>query len=239
MRGARAVLSHALAGPGARRRPIPTRPLAVNCRRGMFRPETTLANLTPCPGEPYRTRESRVHRCRRLVGVRVPAVHPPPTTEQVSRTTGQSLAEVRAAVDRLRELGLVETGPGSSDEILPVPPDSALLPALRRWESQLDRTRQASDGLIHRWRRRNRRHEDLIQTVGESDSRLGRLRATAGQRHGGSPDLRPAPYVAPPSGNPAQLDAMGRGVVYRTVYTQEALSDEVRQNLARAAIAAW
>ncbi|WP_326657827.1 helix-turn-helix transcriptional regulator [Streptomyces sp. NBC_00385] len=161
----------------------------------------------------------------------------PPTTEQVSRTTGQSLAEVRAAVDRLRELGLVETGPGSSDEILPVPPDSALLPALRRWESQLDRTRHASDGLIHRWRRRNRRHEDLIQTVGESDAGWAAFEQLQVNATEEVLIFDRPPYVAPPSGNPAQLDAMGRGVVYRTVYTQEALSDEVRQNLARAAIA--
>ncbi|MEU2246480.1 helix-turn-helix transcriptional regulator [Streptomyces sp. NPDC019224] len=161
----------------------------------------------------------------------------PRTTEQVSRTVGLTSAEVRAAVGRLRELGLVEPGTDSSDEILPVPPDSALLPTIRRWETQLDRTRQVSDGLIHRWRRRNRRHEDLIQTVGESDAgwaAFEELQANAAEE---VLIFDRPPYVAPPSGNPAQLDAMGRGVTYRTVYTQEALSDEIRQDLAREAIA--
>ncbi|GGU18653.1 helix-turn-helix domain-containing protein [Nocardioides albus] len=141
-------------------------------------------------------------------------------------------------IARLVALGLVEVEADGSSGLRAVAPDAGLFPALRQWEAQLDRARHSADDLLRRYRRRDRRHEELIHTVGEADAGW----ATFEEVQAGAVDEvlifdRP-PYVAPPSGNPAQIAAMGRGVRYRTVYTQDALSDERRQDLAHDAISA-
>lgn len=142
-------------------------------------------------------------------------------------------------VERLQALGLVEvSGDGEGTNLRAVAPDAGLFPALRQWEAHLERARHSADDLLRRYRRRERRHEELIHTVGEADAGW----ATFEEVQAGAVDEvlifdRP-PYAAPPSGNPAQIAAMVRGVSYRTVYAQDALSDERRHDLAQTAIAA-
>jgi DNA-binding CsgD family transcriptional regulator len=149
--------------------------------------------------------------------------HGPSDIETLAQGTGQTPADIRDALDTLREAGLVSFADETGSAV-PMRPGPALDLLIRRREAELRQARVAAISA----------YEGFIRTVGGEPAnnlievipgntvseRITHLERSAHEEILG---FDSPPYYADADANQVELDNLGRGVRYRVVYATAAL----------------
>lgn len=150
--------------------------------------------------------------------------HGSATVDELASHAGRTTAQISRAVTALHRKGLVHRTPPPHGLVVPVPPDQAIDQLIQRQHAELDRAREAAHQLAAQTRDRGRRTGELIEIV---QGRASVQRAFDRVQRVAKTQVRvlvAPPYAASATVNNVQLDR-GPDVVYRAVYTTEALAD--------------
>jgi len=148
------------------------------------------------------------------------------TLDQLAARAGRTTAQITRAVTGLHRKGLVHRTPPPHGLVVPVPPDQAIDQLVQRQHAELDRAREAAQQLAAQTREATatKSTAELIEIV---QGRVGVQRAferVQAQARSQMRVLVTPPYAAASQVNEVQL-ARGPEVVYRAVYTVEALTE--------------
>lgn len=160
--------------------------------------------------------------------------------DELARLVGGSPSEVGAAVVRLKDLGFVTHRPGSPGALSPVPPDAAVGVLVARRRQELGEAELAAQQLAAAFPEELRtRPDELVEVVAGRRAVRARLDQLARRLEREMLVLDRPPYaqvVSEP--NAPELDALGRGVSVRGIYSPEAFELPGALEQARAAVAA-
>jgi predicted transcriptional regulator len=147
------------------------------------------------------------------------------TVTELANRTGLTVARTRRAVTGLHRKGLVHRTPPPHDLVVPVSPDLAVDNLIDRRHDELERVRETAQMLAAETHDRvaDRRGDRLIEVV---PARSGVLHAFERVQRTARREVRvlvAPPYVATSDLNQTQLDRGPTGIVYRSVYGNDAL----------------
>lgn len=145
---------------------------------------------------------------------------------EVARALSWTRPKVARILGTLEQKGLVSRSPGRGRSFVPAPPEVALEVLILRREEELKKARLSARQLAEDYAaaRRELAPEQMIEVVVGHDAVLQRaeqLEATA-QKEVLAFDK--PPYVMDAIENPLELEALARGVRFRGVYEESALS---------------
>ena len=148
------------------------------------------------------------------------------TVDQLAARAGRTTAQISRAVTGLHRKGLVHRTPPPHGLVVPVPPDQAIDQLIQRQHAELDRAREAAHRLAAQSRDRTagKSTGELIEIVQGRTSVQRAFDRVQRMAHSQMRVLVAPPYAATSKVNAVQLDR-GPDVVYRAVYTVEALSE--------------
>lgn len=142
------------------------------------------------------------------------------------RISGLGRADASRAVRSLEAKGLLSRSAGRPTRLIPASPEVALDVLLLGRQEELERARLATAGFVERFKAPAARNPgELVEVILGRDAireRFAQLQRSA--RHEVLGFDRP-PYVTGPGTppNPIEVDALGRGVLYRIIYDSTAL----------------
>lgn len=151
----------------------------------------------------------------------------PATVTELADRAGMTLPRARRAVTGLHRKGLVHRTPPPQDLVVPVPPDLAVDHLIQRRRDELERVRETAQRLAAESHDRaaSRRADRLIEIVPIGSGVLhafDQLQRTAKEE---VRVLVAPPYAGASRLNQIQLDRGPTGIVYRSVYGNEALEE--------------
>lgn len=152
----------------------------------------------------------------------------PVTVDDLARTTGTDRDRVAAALDGLRDHGLVTTQGGDPPRYTAAPPDMAFSPLLLRGQEALAQAQQAVAQLAQEHRSNALRHDatQLVEVVTGTAGIRQAVRNIQLSAHDEMLWFCRAGHVAMPSSdNDEEFAAMERGVRYRVIYEQALLEE--------------
>ncbi len=148
----------------------------------------------------------------------------PATVNELADRAGITLPRTRRAVTGLHRKGLVHRTPPPHDLVVPVPPDLAVDHLIQRRREELERVRETAQQLVAESHERaaSRRADRLVEIVPLGSTAFDQVQRTARTE---MRVLVAPPYASGRRLNQTQLDRGPAGVVYRTVYGNEALEE--------------
>jgi predicted transcriptional regulator len=148
----------------------------------------------------------------------------PATVTELADRAGITLPRARRAVTGLHRKGLVHRTPPPHDLVVPVPPDLAVDHLIQRRRDELERVRETAHRLAAESHERaaSRRADRLIEIVPLGSGAFDQVQRTARKE---VRVLVAPPYAGTSRINQMQLDRGPDGVVYRSVYGNEALEE--------------
>jgi len=148
----------------------------------------------------------------------------PATVNELADRAGITLPRARRAVTGLHRKGLVHRTPPPHDLVVPVPPDLAVDHLIQRRREELERVRETAQQLVadSHERAASRRADRLVEIVPLGSAAFDQVQRTARTE---MRVLVAPPYASGRRLNQTQLDRGPAGVVYRTVYGNEALEE--------------
>ena len=148
----------------------------------------------------------------------------PATVNELADRAGITLPRARRAVTGLHRKGLVHRTPPPHDLVVPVPPDLAVDHLIQRRREELERVRETAQQLVADTHERaaSRRADRLVEIVPLGSAAFDQVQRTARTE---MRVLVAPPYASGRRLNQTQLDRGPAGVVYRTVYGNEALEE--------------
>lgn len=161
-------------------------------------------------------------------------------TADIAREMQVTRREAASLLEELSAKGLVGQSAGTRPRFIPAPPDAALEILLLRRREELERTRMHIGELVEEFRRRadasNPGH--LIEVITGRDAifrRFNQLQRTASEmmRIFDTP-----PYASGGGQNEVEIELLARGVVYRTIYSADALEAPGQPEVLREIVAA-
>lgn len=152
--------------------------------------------------------------------------HGSATVDQLAARAGRTTAQITRAVTSLHRKGLVHRTPPPHGLVVPVPPDQAIGQLVQRQHTELDQAREAAEQLAAQTREATatKTTAELIEIV---QGRAGVQRAFDRVQQRARSQMRvlvTPPYATTSQVNEVQLTRESE-VVYRAVYTVEALSE--------------
>ncbi|GAA3029461.1 helix-turn-helix transcriptional regulator [Streptomyces glomeratus] len=150
------------------------------------------------------------------------------TAEDLARRAGLTGPEAGPILDSLVSKGLASHADGTPRVFRATPPDTALLPRLKRSADALDLARVEATRLVEAYRDTMRRHDagQLLEVITGAEALRQHLRQIQTSAQEEMLWFCKAQYVAMPSGsNAEEYQALTRGVRYRVLY-EKAFFDE-------------
>jgi predicted transcriptional regulator len=148
----------------------------------------------------------------------------PATVADLADRAGITLPRVRRAVTGLHRKGLVHRTPPPHDLVVPVPPDLAVDHLIQRRREELERVRETARRLAAESHERaaSRRADRLVEIVPLGSGAYEQVQRSAREQ---VRVLVAPPYAGTSGINQTQLDRGSDGIVYRSVYGNEALEE--------------
>ncbi|MEU4067735.1 helix-turn-helix domain-containing protein [Streptomyces wedmorensis] len=161
--------------------------------------------------------------------------HPERTAAELAEAGGLPASAVRRTLQELQGRGLVIRTPTRPARFRPEPPDLAISVLANSLHQRIDQAKLAAAELTALWQQGRIEHEPPVQIVQGAEANIRYFQQVQRSTTSEVLTFDVPPYVL--SGMSAQaevqLELMGKGVTYRTVYDRTALAGTEELELAR------